>query len=74
MFDNSPPPELKDEMNNEMMKESVASGQRNATVDVIENLPEQVTCIIMYPKTVESLSLSDSKLGPQFVATFAKQL
>ena len=58
-------------MNDETMNESVASRQRNATVDAFENVPEQVTCI---RNSRVSLSLSDSKLGPQLVAAFAQQL
>ena len=75
MFENSPRPEMKDEMNDETMNESVASRQRNATVDAFETVPEQVTCIRNSRVSLSlSLSLSDSKLGPQLVAAFAQQL
>ena len=53
------------------MNESVASGQRNATADVLEKLPAQMTRSRNRSKQV---NLSDSKLGPQFIAILAQQL
>ena len=63
MFDNSPRTATNNEMN-----ESDASGQRNATADVFSKLPGQMT------RSRKQTSLSDSKLGPQFIATLAQQL
>ena len=53
------------------MNESVASGQRNATADVLEKLPAQMTRSRNRSKQV---NLSDSKLGSQFIAILAQQL